>query len=141
MKTSKPQKAWVVQWSWIGEHDKPKQQACYFLSPRLTRDKVTTILEALYINSEFVYAQEKLEYIRYSNRRSIPCQFLGKRIYVGDGPCLMACKVDDLVIEWDSELGPKTARWTQPPTSRRNMDTLDLEQMGVPVRKSWVFPA
>ncbi len=114
MKITKPQKAWIVQWSWIGEHDKPRKQICYFLSPRLTEDKVADILEALYINSEFVSPHEKLDCIRYSGRHKLPRPYHGSEVSVGDGPWLTASFANDLVIECDSQLGPKTARWTQP---------------------------
>lgn len=113
-------KAWLVTWESAGVRTKLENPVAAVLNPRMSPERVSEIIELLYVNQNFTlgeriaYCNNKKfnPYPAYYNRiNGIP--WLG-RIYCGHNPYLLARKVDKLKVTTD-EKGNETLSWKEFP--------------------------
>ena len=76
----------------------------------------------MWINRSNTYVVDRMKYIRYTRRQAVPFQCWDRILYVGDNPYLVACKVDDLVIEALPDEDGEMIRWTRPAVREPDVD-------------------
>lgn len=96
MKTKKGVSAWLILWNSSNEAKIPKDKVAAILSPKLAGRYVATIMQLLYANAAYNYAER----INFATRKwnPYPAQFNGweGEITCGHNPYLEAFLVDDL---------------------------------------------
>ncbi|MDK3075482.1 hypothetical protein QO034_20615 [Sedimentitalea sp. JM2-8] len=94
-------KAWVIRWSWIGDHAAVAQPIVAVLSARTSPDAVKKQIELLYLAQQSL--RDQMEMARYNKPREnpYPAEFVGRwpgAITCGHNPYLEAFLADDVEI-------------------------------------------
>ncbi len=107
-------KAWLITWSWAGDHAAVEDPVVTVLSARIGAEDVRKYVEQRYIE-ECASLHEKLSYARYNHPQEppYPAQLEQRRIHCGHNPWLDARVVDDLRVERDAD-GEEVLKWTKP---------------------------
>ena len=107
-------KAWLVRWSWIGDHAAVANPIVTILSARTGFRDVQKYVERRYIEAS-ASLDEKLSYALYNNPQqpAYPAQLEQGRVHCGDNPFLEARVVDELRVVEDAD-GNEVLNWTEP---------------------------
>ncbi len=107
-------KAWLITWSWAGDHAAVEDPVVTVLSARIGAEDVRRYVERRYIEAT-ASLDEKLSYARYNQPQEppYPAQLERGRISCGHNPWLEALVVDDLRVEKDAD-GEEVLKWTKP---------------------------
>ena len=116
------QKAWLLTWEWIGEHAAVEDRVAGILRPRISRKKITEIVE--YIYAFHVYSLSELaHYAKRPNDNPYKAQWENGCCYCGHHPSLHANYVHDLVVVEDPDSGLETIEWVLPALYTRDLET------------------
>lgn len=96
-------KAWIVKWSWVGDHANVNYPYVAVLSARTSAKKVREYVEVLYKTQKF-QLHEQLDQARYikPQRNPYPAEFSGRwedNIVCGHNPYLEAFLADGINVE------------------------------------------
>ena len=107
-------KAWLIRWSWGGDHAAVENPVVAVLSARTSAKDVQWYVERRYIEAT-ASPDEKLSYARYNQPQEppYPARLERGRIHCGHNPWLEASVVDDLRVEADAE-GKDVLKWKVP---------------------------
>jgi len=131
--------AWVITWSWLGDKYRVEPNPVYILNPHWSIDRVVSVMQALYMNSDIHSLVERLRFFRRFCNWPCRRRLEGPRILIGDNPFLIASRVNDLHVEYDIATGIESACWTQPSGNRVDSTSLmfKVQKMGQPTPKTW----
>ncbi len=107
-------KAWLITWSWAGDHAAVEDPVVTVLSARIGAEDVRKYVEQRYVE-ECASLHEKLSYARYNQPQEppYPARLEHRRIDCGHNPWLYARVVDDLRVVEDVN-GNDVLNWTEP---------------------------
>lgn len=142
MRKPRPRGAWIIHWVSLPSHRPIPQQILHVLNPRVNYLEVIRYMKCLYLNSDMQGGYGRLRYLSNKFWKHEPVRIDGRMLTVGDDPCLMAWRVDDLTIEIDYKNSREVFRWTQPPGSRYDAKTQQVVPFGkaIPREESLPYP-
>jgi len=118
------QKAWLLTWEWSGDHAVVEDRIAGIFRPRLSREKITEIVECIY--ALHVYsASEMAYYAKRPKDNPYRAKWEGNCCYCGHNPFLLANYVHDLVVTEDPQTGLETIEWILPAYYKLDTDTLE----------------
>jgi hypothetical protein len=120
------QKAWLLTWEWIGDHAAVEDRIAGILRPRLSRDVVAEIVEAMFAVHEY-YVMELAHWSRKPKENPYKAQRDNYHCFCGHNPSLNANYVHHLKVEEDPVSGLETISWVHPPLYRLNTTTWERE--------------
>jgi len=118
------QKAWLLTWEWIGEHAAVEDRIAGILRPRLSREKVSEIVEYLYAFHTYSLS-ELAYYARRPKDNPYKAQWEHNHCFCGHNPYLHANYVHELVVFEDPNSGLETIEWVYPALYKRDPQTLE----------------
>jgi hypothetical protein len=100
-------KAWIIKWSWIGDHAIRDDPNVGILSARLSPQKIRDYVELIYRTNEF-QLREQMDQAQYNNpqQNPYPARFADNwqgNIECGHNPYLEAFLADEIKVEADGE--------------------------------------
>ena len=122
------QKAWLLQWEWMGNHAAVEDRIAAILRPRLSQRIVGEIVEYLYA----IHAYSPTELAYYAKRpkeNPYKAQWENGHCFCGHNPLLAAVYVQNLIISVDRESEIETISWVYPPLYRFNYTTLERKEV------------
>ncbi len=129
------QKAWVLFWEWMSNHNAIEDKVAAILRPRMPRRVVAEIVQTIYAINHLV-PEEMASLARRPNENPYKAQWYNNVCFVAGNPSLAAHYVSDLVVDVDPKSGLETISWTLPPLYRVSPDSGRPEEQRGSLRQS-----